>query len=602
MTLATTRQGGSFNAWSPRLLMERPPEEVEALEKQFVTPCGTVETSQGTKPSYVVDGAGLSAHVEKYTSRIMGRRLRPEEGVEKITSGARDAAMMCRRLVKATGESGGDIIDLYTTARSHVESQGLEPPKPDADRDLMGCVLRMMDTDWWRRQVKIRHLRTKEAGARAAGLVSKHRHVYVSAGGLADYADQQRKNADFISQAVAVCDDTDEEISLEQVVGDDNQKNAELTVRMRGIEQYANRHGYVSCFATITAPPEFHAVESKSGQLLPGKGVSPRQSHRWLMKRWARVRAWAKRHDIVVFGMRVAEPHHDGTAHAHVVLFTEHEQLAELQRAMCRYFIDGDRRKKRKKQACQFVLIDKNRGSATGYVLKYIRKNINGAGLASATTLDDDGKQAEIAIDPNSAATRVRAWASIWGIRQFQFFGCPAVTPWRELRRLREPLTGGAVKTELVRQAADCGDWCEYMQIQGGAQVPPRRQPVAMRRRLENDTNKYGEPLYRPFVVAFGDTLETRPHRWRVERRITTEQPARSGEAASTWSPGFNCTVDLVTTAHRSDGPGRCAPPPPDTPLQDKDNDPIRNRNRTPQAHQAGPTGVPYPSTVVAAS
>ncbi|GAC06342.1 hypothetical protein GAGA_3508 [Paraglaciecola agarilytica NO2] len=66
---------------------------------------------------------------------------------------------------------------------------------------------------------------------------------------------------------------------------------------------------------------------------------------------------------------------------------------------------DGDE-KGAAENRCDFKFIEPKRGGATGYLAKYVSKNIDGKDL-------DKGIYGE---DPIVAAQRVEAWASCWGI------------------------------------------------------------------------------------------------------------------------------------------------------------------------------------------
>ncbi len=180
---------------------------------------------------------------------------------------------------------------------------------------------------------------------------------------------------------VVVSEDTDTVFDLEEVVkrttANHENRRIELVVRSRGDEERAIDLGYEGIFITWTLPGKYHR---RSKQWI---GCTPKEAHTNLMEQWKRARALFKKHDIDWFGLRVAEPHKDGTPHAHLFLYCPKSQLEELV-AICRHIATEEDQEELKTDALKKKRFDAKRcdpskGTATGYIIKYISKNINGA-------------------------------------------------------------------------------------------------------------------------------------------------------------------------------------------------------------------------------
>lgn len=199
------------------------------------------------------------------------------------------------------------------------------------------------------------------------------------------------------------------------------------------------------------------------------------------------------------------------------------------------------------------ITIDPKKGTAAGYIAKYISKNIDGFKVL-------DHEDAETG--DNITVNPVLAWASTWGIRQFQFQGSPSVTVYRELRRVREPVQEETL--ERVRVAADTAQWKEFAKLMGGMCIG-RNANFKTAYEETPQGNSYGELVKRikgicsnadyqaqairlikgEYSVESNATLITRDTEWTRQAKGTAEHRRLGGEnvsvADNSWTCGNNC-------------------------------------------------------------
>lgn len=326
-------------------------------------------------------------------------------------------------------------------------------------------------------------------------------------------------------------------------------RRCELMTRIRGFENICNELGYVGEFYTLTAPSKFHATTKAGYRNTKWNGASPADTQRYLTGLWARIRAKLHRDDIRIFGIRVAEPHHDATPHWQMLMFMLPEHVDRVRAVITRYAREEDhhelKSEKARKARFHAEAIDPDKGSATGYVAKYISKNIDGYAL-------DDERDDESGEMLKETAPAVSAWAARWRIRQFQFVGGAPVTVYRELRRMADAETakGLSVEFALVHDAADAGDWAGYVNAQGGPFV--RRDELQVRTWYESTdaVNEYGEECVRirgVYDKEVGDCtpIITRLTQWKiVAKRPQAEGFEVKGAFAPSRSSVNNCTPE----------------------------------------------------------
>lgn len=416
--------------------------------------------------------------------------------------------------------------------------------------DIAPAVIRMFTESWWRNRLRRVASSWREHLQIAVGNVSKKKHAYASKNCVTDWREQKRRTREFL-KGLDLEDEDGNRISLiekyDGSVANPAIRRCELMTRIRGFENICNELGYVGEFYTLTAPSKYHATTKAGYRNSKWNGASPSDTQSYLTGLWARIRAKLHREEIRIFGIRVAEPHHDGTPHWHMLMFMLPEDVERVRLIIRDYTWEEDRHElrsdKAKKARFHAEAIDPEKGSATGYVAKYISKNIDGYALDGETD-DESGELLK------ETAPAVSAWAARWHIRQFQFIGGAPVTVYRELRRLADTETAHGLSVEFaaVHNAADAGDWAGYVNAQGGPFV--RRDDLQVRTLYEPRTefNQYGEEtvcirgVY-DSTVGVDTPILTRLTQWKiVPKRAVDLAVDVKGAPAPSRSSVNNCT------------------------------------------------------------
>jgi hypothetical protein len=432
-----------------------------------------------------------------------------------------------RRLARLCADSG-DLEGM----RRIAEHYGIVPP--DGDRcTKLGQFRRLSCERWWRRKLRARYGRVAEDAMRKVGLVRGGRAPYVSDYSLRRRQGQRRALQSALDSAVAV-NESGQEVSLSDAVASSvanpEIRRAELMTRLRGLESLARSTGQVAVFYTLTAPSAFHAQLSQGRANPRYEGQTVRQCMTWLNRQWARARAALKRANVAVYGFRVAEPHHDGTPHFHVLLFMPHAHCDMVYRILRSYWLQ----EYADEPGAAAVRIDAKQldltsGSAVGYLSKYIAKNVDGYRV---------DRDFEADVDATEGAARVDAWAATHGIRQFQQIGGPPVGLWRELRRLTAPVKQSEI--EPARAAADDSDYASFVSVLGGIEAG-RRVCLSVWVERTGELSMYDDP--RPpipvGVRSHTQRCRTRESGWRIRWGAGAPSPTAP---LLPWTRGNNCT------------------------------------------------------------
>lgn len=420
---------------------------------------------------------------------------------------------------------------------------------------IPGSLARMLCADWWYRKLWQMRCEWREEQLRAVCLVNKKASPYVSYEAVIHKREQRRKSLEFFQSHELVNADGDR-LDMEDVVNASSSNPAhrrnEMMACVKGLELIAEMRGDCAVFYTITCPSRFHATLNNGRPNPKWTSETVRQSSDYLVETFAAFRKVMHKAGLRWYGVRVAEPHHDGTVHWHLLCFMRKKDRRTLTALLRKFVIRKDRAELGNNTGPRFKseLINPRKGTPTSYIAKYISKNIDGRGLAKEIS-KETGKSLR------DSAEHVSAWASLHRVQQFRFFGIPGRQAYRELRLLAgqaarsqgdkkagTPVLENA-RLDAVLAAADAGCFATYIMKQGGVLVPRKHHLIRTAYELNDEPGTYGDHgirIYGIWSPIVEGRICTHAMKWKMVRKAVDVQEATADQGAcAPWTRGNNC-------------------------------------------------------------
>lgn len=463
------------------------------------------------------------------------------------------------------------ILELYRRVAAEVSRLDVIPPGYEALRSkhnrrnpinyelIPGALARMRCADWWQRKLWQLRNEWREELLRAACLVHRHASPYVSHDVLLQKREQRRKAMDFFRNHDLINEDGDT-LSMEDVVlasaSNPAHRRNEMMACVKGLELIAEMRGDCAMFYTITCPSKYHATLMNGKPNPTWDHSTVRKSSDYLVDTFAAFRKAMHKKELRWYGVRVAEPHHDGTVHWHLLCFMRKKHRRAITELLRRFAIREDRAELGNNTGARFKskLIDPRKGTPASYIAKYVSKNIDGRGLGD-TVSKETGKSLR------DSAEYVTAWASLHRVQQFRFFGIPGRQAYRELRLFASQATramktskpGAPVlmdpKLDAVLAAADVGCFATYIMKQGGVLVPRKNYLIHTAYEPTVEPGTYGDHGIRIYgiwspITGKENKICTHVHTWKMVKKAPANPGAESaaqGDPVAPWTRGNNC-------------------------------------------------------------
>jgi hypothetical protein len=433
--------------------------------------------------------------------------------------------------------------DLLSLAEKRAEMARRRPGAHPRDQDKFSVLRRL--------RVKVNRATLHAAGI--LGLIGGPKNLqlppYADDWTCRRFRDQRETNRAFLRKFDMVRTDTADVVSLVDIAASkEKARRAMWYALVLGVRDIAKRDRLEPIFVTATLPGLWH-LHPESGN--PGDPqYSPADGSIEIGKRWHRVLCLFRRRGGRIIGIRVAEPHADGTVHLHLVLWLSSERVDSFCACLDQHFPATTNMEMAARQNNDFTqgpaLVvrrweerpqDDRRGNAdaASYALNYVLDVLGDPGGSNRIVeteheagrengCDQQGTQQVRVADKNSE--RVAAWARHLRCRRLSLVGLApgTIERWtkiyaemkaadREGRQIEEP------RARSVAHAMRRNQWATALRLLGA--FSPLRHPrlVALR---ESGKNRWGDCIKKTTAFFHPRTGEIsslmRPYKWSMRK------------------------------------------------------------------------------------
>mgnify|MGYP000586018011 CR=1 FL=1 len=384
-----------------------------------------------------------------------------------------EIVQLCTKYKKNFKKGSISNFDLLKKIEKLIALMGLSPRK---GKSLFGDINRYCSPKWWSRKLKCLYLQSKERVAHYLRLVNDKLDKYLTSENFDILRENRARNQVYFDSLVAT-DELDTKLNFSDVVSSSlaNPKNrkAEIVTRLKGSEKYAEKYGYKSDLITFTCPSKYHAVSHPNIKNANYDNSSIWEAKEYLTKQWARIRTKLQKLNVDYYGFRVVEPHHDGTPHWHLIIFSKENQRQCLHDCIQNHIVKGATHKQ---HLLDIKPVDKKKGSAEGYLVKNITEKVDFTGKKN--------------IPSSEELSRINEWGTLWKVHQFEPFGGPKAGMWREARRIAMT---AQVDDSPIWKIVKGGDWLAFFEFTNQPKVDGSKSKISLYKKFDDSLNEFGE-------------------------------------------------------------------------------------------------------------